>query len=551
MQRAYDRVAAVPQTHGRARPEAGRPAVARRRGAAAVHGEDRFARHVSVRPVCQPDEGHCAPARLQRHDRQTDRRRLHAGGYRGLDERHAAQLCRVRPARAATSSKTPTATACSPAAWARITAPKRSAPPSFPISGGNTERQFMVMKDFGVTAICCTPSYFLHLIDQRREVGHGHQGAAACAPACSARNRGPKPCASASRPTAASRRTTSTACRRSSARASPWNASARPARTFSKTISIRRSSTPRPEPLPDGEEGELVLTTLCKHAMPMIRYRTRDITSLAAEPLRLRPHAAPHPPHRPPQRRHVHHSRRERLSVANRSGAVAGRRHPAPLPDHPDREKGLDDMEVQVEVTPEVFSDTVGALEELQRKLGPFHREHSSACGPPCGWSRRARSSAAKAKPNASSTNAKCNDEAPMKINQLSVFLENKPGASADPSGCWPRPASTSSRSRWPTRPVRHPAADRAGLGEGQGLLEKAGCVVKVTDVVAVEVRTGPAAWRRSWTCWKGGHQRGFHVRVHRKAKGKACLFSASTNPTAPPASWRKKVLTWLTAATA
>jgi len=38
------------------------------------------------------------------------------------------------------------------------------------------------------------------------------------------------------------------------------------------------------EPLPDGAEGELVLTTLCKRAMPMIRYRTRDITSL--EPAR-------------------------------------------------------------------------------------------------------------------------------------------------------------------------------------------------------------------------------------------------------------------------
>ena len=34
------------------------------------------------------------------------------------------------------------------------------------------------------------------------------------------------------------------------------------------------------EPLPDGEEGELVLTTLSKKAMPMIRYRTRDITAL-------------------------------------------------------------------------------------------------------------------------------------------------------------------------------------------------------------------------------------------------------------------------------
>ena len=35
--------------------------------------------------------------------------------------------------------------------------------------------------------------------------------------------------------------------------------------------------------LPDGTEGELVLTTLSKQAMPMIRYRTRDITALVPE----------------------------------------------------------------------------------------------------------------------------------------------------------------------------------------------------------------------------------------------------------------------------
>jgi phenylacetate-CoA ligase len=34
------------------------------------------------------------------------------------------------------------------------------------------------------------------------------------------------------------------------------------------------------EPLPDGESGERVLTTLCREAMPLLRYRTRDITSV-------------------------------------------------------------------------------------------------------------------------------------------------------------------------------------------------------------------------------------------------------------------------------
>ncbi len=45
-----------------------------------------------------------------------------------------------------------------------------------PISGGNTDRQIMVMKDFGVTAICCTPSYFLHLLERAEEIGRGLLG---------------------------------------------------------------------------------------------------------------------------------------------------------------------------------------------------------------------------------------------------------------------------------------------------------------------------------------------------------------------------------------
>jgi phenylacetate-CoA ligase len=35
-----------------------------------------------------------------------------------------------------------------------------------PVSVGNTDRQIMLMQDFGVTAVCCTPSYFLHLLDR-------------------------------------------------------------------------------------------------------------------------------------------------------------------------------------------------------------------------------------------------------------------------------------------------------------------------------------------------------------------------------------------------
>lgn len=35
-----------------------------------------------------------------------------------------------------------------------------------PASGGNTERQLMIMRDFGTTAVSCTPSYFIHLVEE-------------------------------------------------------------------------------------------------------------------------------------------------------------------------------------------------------------------------------------------------------------------------------------------------------------------------------------------------------------------------------------------------
>ncbi|MGL6195324.1 MAG: phenylacetate--CoA ligase family protein, partial [Thermoguttaceae bacterium] len=40
-----------------------------------------------------------------------------------------------------------------------------------PTSGGNTERQIMLLRDFGATAISCTPSYFTHIIEKAEEMG--------------------------------------------------------------------------------------------------------------------------------------------------------------------------------------------------------------------------------------------------------------------------------------------------------------------------------------------------------------------------------------------
>ena len=238
-----------------------------------------------------------------------------------------------------------------------------------PISGGNTQRQLMVMKDFGVTAICCTPSYFLHLLDQGPEFGVDIKALP---------------------------------LRTGVFGAEPWTENMR--RRIEADSGIKAydiyglseivgpgvamecqcQSGPHifedyfyPEiingktgkPCADGEEGELVLTTLGKQAMPMIRYRTRDITTLAAETCECGRTL----------RRIRRISRRaddmfiiRGVNVYPSQIETALLKVEGALPHYQiilTREKGLDEMEVQVEVTADVFTDTVGALEQLQMRL--------------------------------------------------------------------------------------------------------------------------------------------------------------------------------------
>ena len=65
----------------------------------------------------------------------------------------------------------------------------------------------------------------------------------------------------------------------------------------------------------DGEQGELVFTSLTKEAMPVIRYRTRDLTRLLPG---IRHEHAANGKNQRPQRRHADHSRRQCIPLANR-----------------------------------------------------------------------------------------------------------------------------------------------------------------------------------------------------------------------------------------
>jgi len=152
-----------------------------------------------------------------------------------------------------------------------------------PMSGGGTERQVMLMRDFGAAVLCATPSYALNIAEVATGMGIADLP-----------------------------------LRYGAFGAEPWSEPMRrdlEARLGIKAVDIYGLSEilgpgvaaechvaqnglhgwedhflfeiVDPEtlkPLPTGHAGELVITTLTKEALPMVRYRTRDITRLSDEP---------------------------------------------------------------------------------------------------------------------------------------------------------------------------------------------------------------------------------------------------------------------------
>ncbi len=153
-----------------------------------------------------------------------------------------------------------------------------------PSSGGFTKRQLLLMKDFGATILCCTPSFALHMAEVAQEEGYDlkkdfklRAGFFGAEPA----SRGLR-----------------------EALKEAWGIAYHEAYGLSEIIGPGVASScaygrlhinedhfipevidPETlEVLPYGEEGELVFTTITKQALPIVRYRTKDITALHPEP---------------------------------------------------------------------------------------------------------------------------------------------------------------------------------------------------------------------------------------------------------------------------
>jgi phenylacetate-CoA ligase len=150
-----------------------------------------------------------------------------------------------------------------------------------PVSGGQTEKQVQLIDDFKPRIVCCTPSYLLTLAD-----GFVEEGIDPASTSLKLALAGGEPCTREMRAAIEARMNLDVVeCYGLSEIIGPGVAmeclETKDGLTIWEDHFYPEIVDPATgEVLPDGEFGELVLTTLTKEALPMIRYRTRDLTRL-------------------------------------------------------------------------------------------------------------------------------------------------------------------------------------------------------------------------------------------------------------------------------
>ena len=246
-----------------------------------------------------------------------------------------------------------------------------------PVSGGNTKRQIIIMRDFGPTILTATPSYALHLAEAAEEMGvsfeklkfnYGIFGA------------------------------------------EPWSEQMRQEierKLHLKAVDIYGLSEVMgpgvavecheaqnglhifedhfiPEiidpatgkVLPYGETGELVFTSITKEAFPIVRYRTRDITSLNPEPCICG---------RTLVRMKKVSGRTDDMLIIRGVNVFPSQIESVLMeiegiePHYQlvvDREDNLDTLTVHVEISERSFSDEVKVLQQLERKISHSIKEY-------------------------------------------------------------------------------------------------------------------------------------------------------------------------------
>lgn len=238
---------------------------------------------------------------------------------------------------------------------------------TLPMSSGNTERQIQFMCDLGSTILCCTPSYAAYLAESIYERGVRDQiklkagifGAEAWTEEMrqDIQNKLGIKAYDIYGLTEISGPGVSFEC------------SEQTGMHINEDHFIVEIIDPvTGEVLPDGEKGELVFTSISKDAFPLIRYRTRDICILSRKPCSC-------------GRTHVKMSkpmgRSDDMLIVKGVNVfpsqietvLLNKGYPANYQIVVSRENNSDKIEVLVEMTPEMFSDTLSTVSAREKEL--------------------------------------------------------------------------------------------------------------------------------------------------------------------------------------
>lgn len=238
-----------------------------------------------------------------------------------------------------------------------------------PISGGQTRRQVRMMKDLGTTLLACTPSYALNIAETMEEmqIDPGELQ-------LKSGLFGAEPWSDNMRRVIEKKLQISAfdiyGLSEVMGPGVAYECPAKEGLHLAEDHFIAEIIDPASgEVLPEGATGELVITTITKEALPVVRYRTHDITSLTREPCSC-------------GRTHLRMAK-----VSGRTDDMLIIRGVNVFPSQVesillnigatephyqlvvDREGALDTLEIRVELTEQMFSDKVKGLEGLEKLI--------------------------------------------------------------------------------------------------------------------------------------------------------------------------------------
>ncbi len=237
-----------------------------------------------------------------------------------------------------------------------------------PTSSGNTDRQIMFIMDLQATILCCTPSYAAYLGERMKEMGYGPDDIPLKAGIFGAEAWSEEMRHDIEK-TLGIKAYDIYGLTEISGPGVAFECSAQQGMHINEDHFIPEIIDPDTEEvLPDGEPGELVFTCLDKEAFPLIRYRTRDICVLTHEKCSC---GRTHVRMKKPKGRtddmliirgvNVFPSQIETVLLNN--GYAANYQIIV------DRINNTDTFEVQVEMTPEMFTDNLGEIADRQKVL--------------------------------------------------------------------------------------------------------------------------------------------------------------------------------------